>query len=100
MIKSLERTICAISTPYGKGGIAVIRISGNQAIKICNKILNKDLSSIKGYQSCYGSVIENNKTIDDVIVNIFKNPNSFTGEDIVEISCHGSIYIQQKIERN
>jgi len=97
MITSKERTICAISTPYGKGGIAVIRISGNQAIKICNKIFNKDLSSVKGYQSCYGSIIDKNKTIDDVIVNIFKNPNSFTGEDIVEISCHGSIYIQQKI---
>lgn len=97
MITSKERTICAISTPYGKGGIAVIRISGNQAIKICNKIFNKDLSRLKGYQSCYGSIIDKNKTIDDVIVNIFKNPNSFTGEDIVEISCHGSIYIQQKI---
>lgn len=96
-------TICAISTAPGVGGIAVIRISGPEAFKICDQIFlpkraGKNLSTQKAYTLTYGSVIgNNNETIDDVIAAVFRTPHSFTGEDTVEITCHGSTYIQQQI---
>lgn len=96
-------TICAISTAPGVGGIAVIRISGPEAFKICDQIFQpkragKNLSTQKAYTLTYGSVIgNNNETIDDVIAAVFRKPHSFTGEDTVEITCHGSTYIQQQI---
>lgn len=96
-------TICAISTAPGVGGIAVIRISGPEAFKICDQIFQpkragKNLSTQKAYTLTYGSVIgNNNETIDDVIAAVFRTPHSFTGEDTVEITCHGSMYIQQQI---
>lgn len=96
-------TICAISTAPGVGGIAVIRISGPEAFKICDQIFQpkragKNLSTQKAYTLTYGSVIgNNNETIDDVIAAVFRTPHSFTGEDTVEITCHGSTYIQQQI---
>lgn len=96
-------TICAISTAPGVGGIAVIRISGPDAFKICDQIFQpkragKNLSTQKAYTLTYGSVIgNNNETIDDVIAAVFRTPHSFTGEDTVEITCHGSTYIQQQI---
>lgn len=96
-------TICAISTAPGVGGIAVIRISGPDAFKISDQIFQpkragKNLSAQKAYTLTYGSIIGNNKeTIDDVIAAVFRAPHSFTGEDTVEITCHGSTYIQQQI---
>ncbi len=94
-------TIAAISTPPGTGAIAVIRMSGINAISICNNIFHssshKDLTKQSGYTMHHGSLIDNGKTIDDVIVGLFRAPNSYTGEDVVEISCHGSVYVQQKI---
>ena len=96
-------TICAVSTAPGVGGIAVIRVSGKEAIPITNDIFvgikkNMSLFSQKAYTLAYGSILdEENRLIDEVIVALFRAPHSFTGEDVVEISCHGSLYIQQQI---
>ncbi len=88
-----ERTVAAISTPQGEGGIAVIRISGSDAVKIADKCFKsfsgKALSSLKGYTALYGEVISENTVIDDAVALVFKSPKSFTGEDTVEISVHG-----------
>ena len=94
---SINDNICAISTPPGFGGIAVVRVSGPDAIQIVNTIFSKEISKAKGYSLHYGEIIKNNHDIDQVVVSIFKSPKSFTGEDVVEISCHGSTYIQQEI---
>ena len=96
-------TITAISTAPGIGGIAVIRVSGLDALKYCNAIFvakKKSFSILtqKAYTVSFGSVVDKqNETIDDVLVTVFRSPHSFTGEDVVEISCHGSLYVQQKI---
>ncbi len=89
--------ICAISSPSGTGGVSLIRVSGKRAIEITQKLFSKNITKSKGYSVHYGTIFENENEIDQVIVTIFKNPNSFTGEDTAEISCHGSIFIQQKI---
>lgn len=90
-------SICAISSPPGIGGVSLIRISGSEALKIVEKIFSKSLKEVKGYQVQYGKIIENKQIIDDVVVTVFRNPYSFTGENTVEINCHGSTFIQQKI---
>jgi len=90
-------SICAISSPPGKGGVALIRISGLNSILIVDKIFSKSINESKGYQIFYGKIISQGEHIDDVLVTVFKNPQSYTGEDTVEINCHGSIFIQQKI---
>ncbi len=97
-----NETICAISTPAGSGGIAVIRLSGNEAITICEHIFypaNKKikLSETESHKTIYGFIRDGIRQIDDVLLSLFKAPHSFTGEDTVEISCHGSLYIQQQI---
>ena len=93
-------TICAISTASGTGGIAVIRVSGNDAIEICDKIFKgrKKLSETESNKMVFGEIIsQKNETIDEVLMTVFRAPHSFTGENTVEISCHGSTYIQQKV---
>ena len=97
-----DDTIAAISTAPGVGGIAVIRISGKQAIEIVSSIFkaNKkdvEIKTASAYQVIYGTIYECEEEIDKVVVSLFRAPHSFTGEDVVEISCHGSIYIQQRI---
>lgn len=96
-------TIAAISTAPGVGGIAVIRISGNEAIPLCQQLFQPRSKSIRLEEQAantviFGSVVnDNGETIDDVLVSLFRAPHSFTGEDVVEISCHGSVFIQQQI---
>ena len=96
-------TICAISTPAGTGAISIIRISGEEAINISDKIFRpakggKKLSSSKSHLAHFGSIVNNNEElIDEVLATVFINPHSFTGENSVEIACHGSQYIQQQI---
>ncbi|WP_111708566.1 tRNA uridine-5-carboxymethylaminomethyl(34) synthesis GTPase MnmE [Lutibacter citreus] len=95
-------TIIALATSAGVGAIAVIRLSGEKAIEIVNnhfksKFGNKNLTSVKSHTIHLGSIIEGNRVIDEVLVSIFKNPNSYTGENVVEVNCHGSVYIQQEI---
>ena len=101
MILSNNQSICAISTASGNGAIAIIRISGNEAFAICDKIIElksgKQLLALHSHSSVFGYIIDNKSVIDEVVISIFKNPKSYTGEDTVEISCHGSIYIQQRI---
>ena len=92
-----SESICAISSPPGIGGVSLIRISGPDSFSIVEKIFSKSLKDISGYQVLYGKIIEKKQIIDDVIVAVFKNPHSFTGENTVEINCHGSTFIQQKI---
>ena len=92
-----QDTICAITTGGGMSAIAVIRVSGNQAISITNSVFNKDLNNVKSHTIHFGTIINNNEIIDEVLVSIFKGRNSFTGEESAEISCHGSAYIQNKI---
>lgn len=97
-----QDTICAISTAPGTGGVAVIRVSGADALSVSNRIFRpmkagSDLLSQKAYTLKYGSIINGEELIDEVLVAVYLAPNSFTGENTVEINCHGSVYIQQKI---
>lgn len=93
--------IAAISTPAGIGGIAIIRLSGSGCIELVDAVFRsfkgKKLADAKAYTVHFGSIIKENVVLDDVLVSVFRNPHSFTCEDIIEISCHGSIYIQQNI---
>lgn len=100
--KSKNETICAIATPAGSGAIAIIRISGPLSFEIGASLFtakNKKLifSSVKSHSLHYGIINDKMTIIDDVMLSIFKSPNSYTGEDSLEISCHGSSYIQQRI---
>jgi len=95
-------TIIALATSSGVGAIAVIRLSGENSIEITNQFFqskfgNKDLNKVKTHTIHLGNITENNQVIDEVLVSVFKNPHSYTGENVVEISCHGSVYIQQEI---
>ncbi|PWH82551.1 tRNA uridine-5-carboxymethylaminomethyl(34) synthesis GTPase MnmE [Algibacter marinivivus] len=97
-----QDTIVALATPSGAGAIAIIRLSGKEAISIADScfqsvISGKSLSFQKTHTIHLGHIVDGVKTIDEVLVSVFKNPNSYTGEDVVEISCHGSNYIQQEI---
>jgi len=97
-----QSTICAIATPAGNGAISIIRLSGKDAIKVCNKAFkpvdkSKELTKTKANTIVFGTIIENSQIIDEVLVSVFKAPHSYTGEDIVEVSCHGSQYIQSRI---
>jgi tRNA modification GTPase len=94
-------SIVALATPSGAGAIAIIRISGEDAIAIGNSVFKsikgKDLTQQKSHTLHLGHVIDGQKTLDEVLVSIFKGPHSYTGENTIEISCHGSTYIQQQI---
>ena len=95
-------TIIALATSSGVGAIAVIRLSGEKSIEIVNQFFQskfgkKDLTKVKTHTIHLGNIVDNNSIIDEVLVSVFKNPNSYTGENVVEISCHGSVYIQQEI---
>lgn len=96
-------TIAAISTAQGEGGIGVIRISGDDALVIADKIFtpisNKRITQMKGYTSAFGKVCDNGEVIDEAVALVFKAPHSYTGENVVEISCHGGIYITQQVLR-
>ncbi|WP_418604184.1 tRNA uridine-5-carboxymethylaminomethyl(34) synthesis GTPase MnmE [Hwangdonia sp.] len=96
-----QDTIVALATPSGAGAIAVIRLSGSDAIRIAEKqfksVSGKILSKQATHTIHLGHIIDGERTIDEVLLSIFKNPNSYTGEDVIEISCHGSNYIQQEI---
>ena len=96
-----QETIVALATPNGLGAISVIRISGLNAISITEKLFqpkgNKKLSNQKSHTVHLGHLIRNGHELDEVLVTLFKGPHSYTGENTIEISCHGSTYIQQEI---
>ena len=94
----MNDTIAAISTTMGVGAISIIRVSGNEAIDIVNKIFKgKDLTKIESHTINYGHIVEKNKIIDEVLISIMKAPKTFTREDIVEINTHGGIAITNKV---
>ncbi|MBS1518683.1 MAG: tRNA uridine-5-carboxymethylaminomethyl(34) synthesis GTPase MnmE [Bacteroidetes bacterium] len=102
---NLSDTIAAISTPAGEGGIAVIRISGNDSFKIAGNIFSKtkngsdgtEISKFDSHTVHFGYISDNNEIIDEVLLTVFRDPNSYTGEDVIEISSHGGNFIAQKI---
>ncbi|MDQ1264860.1 MAG: tRNA modification GTPase, partial [Bacteroidota bacterium] len=105
MIENMFDTIAAVSTPIGEGGISVIRISGGDAFDITENIFFKDkagrkkinLSEIPSHTVHFGYIINNMKLIDEVLVSVFKNPDSYTGEDVIEISSHGGVFVTQAV---
>lgn len=94
-------TIAAVSTPYGRGGIAVIRVSGELAINVVDNCFStrsgKKIADAPSHRAIYGNIVSDGKVIDDVVVTVFRAPASYTGEDTVEISCHGGILVTQKV---
>ena len=98
---NINDTIVALSTAPGSAAIAVIRLSGDRAILITEQVFKsrfgKKVALQKSHQVLLGDFYQNTKILDEVLVSIFKNPNSYTGEDVIEISCHGSVYVQQQI---
>lgn len=94
-------TVAAIATPYGRGGIATIRISGSDAITIADTIFyaksKQRLADVPSNRAVYGNVIENGFVLDDGVATVFRAPHSYTGEDTVEISCHGGILITETV---
>ncbi|MDB2702135.1 tRNA uridine-5-carboxymethylaminomethyl(34) synthesis GTPase MnmE [Flavobacteriaceae bacterium] len=96
-----EGTIIALSTASGAGAIAIIRLSGDAAIRTTDQLFRakskKKLINQKSHSIHLGDLLDGERIIDEVLVSVFKNPHSYTGEDVIEISCHGSRYIQEKI---
>ena len=86
--------ICAIATPYGVGAISIIRCSGPMAIELVNKIFKgKDLTKVKSHTIHHGYIMDNGEIVDDVLCNVYIAPRSFDGENMVEINCHGGVYV-------
>lgn len=96
-------TIAAIATGGGTGGISVIRISGEKALEIAEKVFkparNMKISDMKGYTACYGGIYDKESKLDDGILLVFRAPHSFTGEDTAEITCHGGVLITRRVLR-
>jgi len=97
-LTGFDDTIVAVATAPGLGAIAVIRLSGPDAYPICNSLFPaKDLTQQASHTLHFGSIVSEDRIIDEVVVSLYKGPRSYTGEDVIEISCHGSPYIQQQI---
>ncbi|MEE4312011.1 MAG: tRNA uridine-5-carboxymethylaminomethyl(34) synthesis GTPase MnmE [candidate division KSB1 bacterium] len=94
-----EDTIAAISTPVGIGGISIIRMSGDASIDILKKVFKdeSDKGEYKSWRPYYGSIRDGDVTLDHVLVTIFREPKSYTAEDMVEVSCHGGMYVSRRI---
>ena len=94
-------TICAIATPIGEGGIAIIRVSGENALEIVSKVFRAksgtDIKNMKSYTMKYGHIYDGDDLIDEVIISYMKGPRSFTAEDVVEINCHGGVVSTNKV---
>ena len=95
-----NKTIAAISTPLAAGGVAMIRISGKKAIEVAERIFiptGKPLHELNGYNAAYGHFTDQNEIFDDGVAIIYKAPHSYTGENVVELCCHGGVYLAQKV---
>ncbi len=98
-------TVCAISTPASVGGISVIRISGEKALEITERVFKPlypviKISEMKGYTAAYGRIYDGSldgERLDDGVLLVFRAPRSYTGEDVCEISCHGGIYVTRRV---
>lgn len=99
----MSNTIAAVCTAQGEGGIGVIRISGDDSLKIADKIFkninNKKVTDMKGYTAAFGKVCDNGDEIDEAVVLVYRAPHSYTGENVVEISCHGGLFITKQVLR-
>lgn len=99
----MSDTIAAVATPLSAGGIGVIRISGESAIEIADKVVRttsgKSLASLKGYTAAHGKVYLENEAIDECVALVFRAPKSYTGENTVEISCHGGVLVTKQVLR-
>lgn len=99
-----ERTIAAISTPAGEGGIGVIRISGEEAITVADRVFKsasgKKLGELSGYTALFGHIYEGDELIDEAVATIFISPKSYTGENVCELSCHGGQYVTSAVLRS
>ena len=98
-----EKTVAAISTPAGEGGIGVIRISGNDAVNIANKVFKTangvPLTDLAGYSAAFGFVYDKDEQIDEAVATVFLEPKSYTGENVCEISCHGGQFVTSAVLR-
>lgn len=94
-------TVCAIATPAAAGGISVIRISGERAAEIADRVFKpvsgKKASELAGYHAAYGKIFDGEERLDDGVLLMFRAPHSYTGEDVAEISCHGGIYVTRRV---
>lgn len=99
----MARTIAAISTPHATGGISIVRLSGDRAIAIADKVFSaksgERLADKKGYTASFGGVFSEGREIDSSIATVFRSPHSYTGEDVVELSCHGGIVVTRELLR-
>ena len=95
---SYRDTIVALATPQGAGALGIIRVSGPETFSLVNALFaGKDLTTQKTHTLHFGVIKYQDEIIDEVVISLFKNPRSYTGEDVIEISCHGSAYIQQRL---
>lgn len=94
-------TVCAIATPAAVGGISVIRISGENAFSVADKVFKpsseRPIAEMRGYTAAYGKIYDGKERLDDGVLLVFKAPHSYTGEDVCEISCHGGIYVTRRV---
>ena len=99
----MSDTIAALSTPLAPGGIGVIRISGDDAIAVADRVIKttsgKPLSTLKGYTAAHGKAYDGDELLDECVALVFRAPRSYTGEDTVEISCHGGVLVTSKVLR-
>lgn len=99
----MDSTIAAICTAQGEGGIGVIRISGENAFEIADRVFkninNKKVAQMKGYTAAFGKIFDGGEEIDEAVVLVYRAPHSYTGENVVEISCHGGIFITKQVLR-
>lgn len=95
-----RETVAAVSTPYGKGGVALIRVSGEDAVAICDRVFKRaagTLADAPAREALYGSFVRDGEIIDTGLATVFRAPASFTGEDVVELSCHGGILVTETV---
>ena len=99
MFPALNDTIAAIATPFGEGAVALLRVSGPRAIPIADSLFSGKIppSQIPSRIQQLGRILDGDAVLDDVLLTVFRAPASFTGEDIVEISCHGGILVTRRI---
>lgn len=99
MIDHLEDTIAAIATPAGNGGIAIVRMSGENALEIAQRVFRgrRNLKQVEPWTAIFGQIVNGGSAIDEVIAIVFRAPHSYTAEDMVEICCHGGRYVTQRI---
>ncbi|MBE6773372.1 MAG: tRNA uridine-5-carboxymethylaminomethyl(34) synthesis GTPase MnmE [Ruminococcaceae bacterium] len=99
----MSDTIAALSTPLAPGGIGVIRISGDKATEIADRVVRttsgKSMSDMKGYNAAHGKAYDGDELLDECVALVFRAPKSYTGEDIVEISCHGGVLVTSRVLR-